>query len=399
MPLAELRLSIPTARINQAVKDMAAAALLTGTANATSTQLAQRIQGAGGTLRADTGPGELTISGNCLASGLPDLLAVLGDLLATADYPERPFETKRARVISWLSVAEQRADFQVDRAFNARLWGKHPYGRRTPSADEIAAVEREAVIAAHRSMLQPKGARLVIVGDIDPEQTATDVEKAFESWSGSAGPGLPEPLPELEPGPLVLADRPGSVQSSIRVACGAVGRTHPDNAAQHLAVMALGGYSISRLVSNLRETKGFGYSLWAYVDQLPVGSVQLIGVDVATDVTAAALAEILGELRGMTERPVDEEELRSARGFALGAMKMGIATQAGLANCIEALAACGLPLSWLADHAEQLRGVTPGDVRRVAAERMGPDNAVVVILADVDQVAESLARYRGAEPQ
>ncbi len=200
-----------------------------------------------------------------------------------------------------------------------------------------------------------------------------------------------EPLPDLVPGPIVLADRPGSVQSAIRLAYPAVERTHPDNAAQHLANLIYGGYFTSRLVMNLRESKGYGYSPRSRVDHSPAGSVQLTSVDVATEVTAPALAEIVAELRGMAENPPDETELDLARRYALGSVKLATATQAGIANYTSALAAAGLPLSWLAEHSERLRAVTPADIKRVAAERMSPEGAVTVILGDGGHVAGPLA--------
>ena len=391
VPLAELRLSVPAAHADLAVADMAATALFTGTEKETLTEIAQRLQGVGGSLSAGADPDRIAVSGNCLASGLPELLAVLGEVLTAADFPDGPYQTERSRMIDALSVAENQPDFQVSRVLDARLWGDHPYGHRQPTAAQIAEVGREAVRDLHRSLLHPNGAHLVIVGDIDPERTAGDIEKAFSAWNGPGSAHRMEPLPPLRPGPVVLTDRPGSVQSAIRVACPAVERTHPDNAAQHLANLIYGGYFTSRLVMNLRETKGYGYSPRSRIDHSPAGSVQLTSVDVATEVTAPALAEIVDELRGMSERPPGDEELGLARRYALGAIKLATATQAGIANYTSTLAACGLPLSWLAEHSERLRQVTAEDIKRVAAERMDPDGAVTVILADGGQVTEPLS--------
>lgn len=399
VPLAEVRLSVPAAHADRAVADMAAAALFSGTEEATLTEIAQRLQGVGGSLNSGADPDRIAISGNCLTSGLPELLAVLGEVVTAAEYPDGPYETERSRMIDAISVAENQPEFQVSRALDARLWGDHPYGHQQPTAAEIAEVGREAVHSLHRSLLHPNGARLVVVGDIDPEQAAADIEKALGAWNGAGDPRRMEPLPALRPGPVVLADRPGSVQSAIRVAYPAVERTHPDNAAQHLANLIYGGYFTSRLVMNLRETKGYGYSPRSRVDHSPAGSVQLASVDVATEVTAPALAEVIDELRGMAERPPGEEELDLARRYALGSVKLATATQAGIANYTSALAACGLPLSWLAEHSERLRQVTVADVKRVAAERMNPEGAVTVILADGGQVTESLSESAEIEVQ
>nr|WP_255672823.1 pitrilysin family protein [Glycomyces amatae] len=393
VPLAEVRLSVPAAHTDLAVADLLAAALFSGTETNSMTEIAQRLQGVGGALGAGSDPDRIAVSGNSLATGLPELLDVLGDLLKAADYPEGPFAVERSRMIDGLSVAEQQPDFQVNRVLDARLWGDHPYGHQQPTAAEVAAVEREAVRALHAARVHPAGARLVIVGDIDTDATGAAVEKALGDWNGAGEGRAMEPLPEPVPGPLVLVDRPGSVQSALRVAYPAVDRTHPDNAAQHLANLVFGGYFSSRLVMNLRETKGYGYSPRSRVDHAPAGSIQLAAVDVATEVTGPALVELRGELRGMAERPPGIEELDLARRYALGSVKLATATQAGLANYISVLAAAGLPLAWLTEHSERIREVTPADVQRVAAERLDPDRAVTVVLGDGAEIRDDLVQF------
>jgi predicted Zn-dependent peptidase len=393
VPLAEVRLSIPAAHVDLATADLLASALFSGTETRSMTEIAQRLQSVGGALSAGADPDRIAVSGNSLATGLPELLDILGDLLKAAEYPDGPLAVERSRIIDGLSVAEQQPDFQVNRVLDARLWGDHPYGHQQPTAAEMAAVEREAVLALHAARVHPNGARLIIVGDIDTDATGAAVEKALGDWNGAGVPRRMEPLPDLVSGPLVLVDRPGSVQSAIRVAYPAVERTHADNAAQHLANLIFGGYFSSRLVMNLRETKGYGYSPRSRVDHSPAGSIQLAAVDVATEVTGPALQEVRNELRGMAERPPAADELDLARRYALGSVKLATATQAGVANYISVLAASDLPLSWLAEHSEQMREVTPADIQRVAAERFDPDRAVTVVLGDGGEIREPLAAF------
>ncbi|THV42115.1 M16 family metallopeptidase [Glycomyces buryatensis] len=397
VPLAEIRLSIPAAHADLAAADLLASALFSGTENASMTEIAQRLQTVGGALGAGSDPDRIAVSGNSLATGLPELLGILGELLTAADYPDGPLEVERSRMIDSLSVAEQQPDFLVSRALDARLWGDHPYGHQQPGADEVAAVTRQAVQALHASRIHPAGARLVIVGDIDPDAAWAAVEKYLSAWNGAGEPRTMESLPDLRPGPIVLVDRPDSVQSALRVAYPAIDRSHPDNAAQHLANLIYGGYFTSRLVMNLRESKGYGYSPRSHVDHNPAGSFQLTAVDVATEVTAPALAELYAELRGMADNPPSQDELDLARRYALGSIKLATATQSGVANYISALAAAGLPLSWLAEHSERLRSVTPEDIKRVAGERMSPERAVTVILGDGAEIRDSLAEVGAIE--
>ena len=197
VPLAEVRLSIPAAHADLAAADLLSAALFSGTETSSMTEIAQRLQGVGGALGAGADPDRIAVSGNSLATGLPELLEVLGDLLKAAEYPEGPLGVERSRIIDGLSVAEQQPDFQVNRVLDARLWEGHPYGHQQPTAAEVEAVERDAVLALHASRVHPAGARLIIVGDIDTDAAFAAVEKALGDWNGAGEPRQMEPLPVL----------------------------------------------------------------------------------------------------------------------------------------------------------------------------------------------------------
>src|SRR5262249_32982109 len=107
-----------------------------------------------------------------------------------------------------------------------RMFRDHPYAVQTPTVPQVQAVDHEQLLQLHRARLQPKGAHLIVVGDIDPEAGLSTAERWLGGWDGGAEPVTLPPTPPLEAGPLLLADRPDSVQSSLRLALPAVGREH-----------------------------------------------------------------------------------------------------------------------------------------------------------------------------
>ncbi len=194
------------------------------------------------------------------------------------------------------------------------------------------------------------------------------------------------PAPPLQPGPLLLVDRPGSVQSSLRVAIQAVPRSNPDYPALQLANLVFGGYFSSRLVENIREDKGYTYSPHSGIDHSSAGSIIVISADVATEVTAPSLVEIGYELGRIATLPPTAEELDQARQYAIGTLALSISSQAGLAGTLAALAGFGLGLEWLAEHPQRLAKVTLDEVQAAAAKYLGPANAVTVVLGEAETV-------------
>ncbi|WP_246498126.1 M16 family metallopeptidase [Natronoglycomyces albus] len=395
VPIAEMRLSIPMTHIEPALADLLASTITNGTKRSSLRGIAERLQSIGGSLHAGSSPDQLSISGFCLASQLPAWLDILGELLTEATFPADPFHVEQERISDSISVAEQQPDYLVNRRLNHRLWEGHPYAHQHPSAGEIKAVTRDDVEKLYRERVHPDRARLVVVGDIDEATIFDLLTDKLGAWVENVtdevvvSDPMP-PLPQFAPSGIEIVDRPGSVQSAIRVVFPAIDRRHPDNAAQHLANLIYGGYFSSRLVLNLREEKGYGYTPRSIIDHSPAGTYQLIHADVATEVTSLALREVHHELRRMAEETVGEDELAKTRQYALGALKIGTSANSSLASFISSLASCGLTLDYLASHTERLLAVTPADVRRVARERLNLDRSVTVILGEAESIEAPL---------
>ncbi len=181
----------------------------------------------------------------------------------------------------------------------------------------------------------------------------------------------------------MLVDRPGSVQSSLRLALPGGGPDPPDHAALQLANLVFGGYFSSRWVENIREDKGYTYSPHSAIEHSVAGSTVILAAEVATEVTAPALLETWYELGRMATVVPDEAELEQARQYALGTLLLGMSTQSGLACAGQHLrrlrAAAGLPGRVTPCR---LAAATRDDVAAVAARYLAPAKAVTVVLGD-----------------
>ena len=396
VPLVEVRLRVPFARSTLDADYVAKRALMSqtlfsGTDRMSTVDIAANLQTVGGALSAGVDADRLLIAGNGLASGLERILGILSDVLHGATYPEAEVTTERARLIDRIQVAQSQPAHIVRVALLKRMYGNHPYAVQTPLPDDVSTLESADLAALHAARLRPEGAALVIVGDVSASSTLDLAEKVLGSWSG-AGPGEVLPaIPGLEPGPILLTDRPGSVQSSVRLALPAVGRTHPDHAALQLANFVFGGYFSSRWVENIREDKGYTYSPHSGLDHSQAGSSVVLAADVATDVTAPALLETWYELGRLATLPPAQDELEQARQYALGSLLLGMSTQAGLAGLASTYVGYGLRLEFLAEHAARLAAVTRDDINTAAARYLAPARAVTVILGDASIVEGPLS--------
>ena len=195
----------------------------------------------------------------------------------------------------------------------------------------------------------------------------------------------------MRPQPLLLVDRPGSVQASIRLGGPAVRREAPDYPALQLANLAYGGYFSSRLVENIREDKGYTYGPHSRISHSAAGSRLVVDADVATAVTAPALLEIWYELGRMATLPITAEELENVRQYAVGSLALSISTQAGLASTLSALIGVGLGLDWLREHPRRLAAVTLEETFAAARTYLAPSGMLAVVLGEAAEIRDPLA--------
>ncbi len=389
VPLVEVRLRIPFAGTDlphAARAEVLAATLLTGSERRDRVAVDTDLALVGGDLDAGVDPERLSISGNSLAAGFDTLLDVLADVLTSAVHREDEVTRERDRLVERITVSRSQPGTIAREALQRHRYGDHPFTREMPEASDVAEVSAEEVRALHRASVLPRGSVLVLVGDLDPDRAVAQIDTALAGWSSPASAvTLPE-LPDVKGGDLLLVNRPGAVQSQLRMSAQAVARTDPRYPALQLANLAFGGFFSSRLVENIREDKGYTYHARSYLEFTPSGATLLLDTDTASAATAAALLEIRYELGRLGLVPPTESEVDTVRKYAIGSLLIATSSQSGLASQVAALAGLGLGAEWLAEHPVRLAAVTTDEIAQAALDYFAPSNYTGVIVGDAEQL-------------
>jgi predicted Zn-dependent peptidase len=400
VPVVEVRLRVPflsAKGAHPAQAGMLAETLLTGAAGRDRSALAAAVQGLGGDLSASNDADRLVLSGNVLAVNLPPLLDLIASVLVEPAYPADEVETERDRMVEKLTIARARPGVVASEALAWRMWGAHPYSLDLAQADDVAAVSASQLRSLHRSLVRPSRAVLVLVGDATPARLIEQAATALSGWTGAAPRARVPALPSPPGGPLQLIDRPGAVQSSLRMGRAGATRTAPDYPALQLANLIFGGFFTSRWTQNLREDKGYTYGPHSRVDHHVLGTTVALNVEVASEVTAPSVLETWYELGRIAALGVTADEVDSARQYAIGTLALSTATQAGLASTLSALSAFDLGLDWIREHPARLGATTVEQVSAAAARYFAPSSFTSVIVGDAEHIAEPLAQLGPVE--
>jgi len=397
VPVVHVRLRVPTAvrrDAGLARAKLLERTMLLGTSQRDQAGLAEALQRIGGSLRVSSDADRLLVAGESLAGGLADLLGLLAEVLTDAAYPRDQVEGERTRLAERTRRSLSQPGVIADETWLRRAFGTHPYGREHPLPEEVLDVSQASLRSAHRRRLVPDGSLLVLVGDLSPTRVLDRVEDLLGAWDSDGHATQVPKVPPVQPGPLLLVDRPGAVQSNLRIGGTALARTDPAYPAQELANALFGGYFSSRLVRNIREDKGYTYSPRSSLQHGDRATFLLLQVDVATEVTAPAMLEVGYELGRLVSLPPSEQEVHDTAQYLVGALALAASTQAGLAGTLAILLAQGLDVSWLREHPQRLLAVTPDEVHEVARRVLAPAALLTTVVGDAVLVEEPLAALR-----
>lgn len=374
------------------VASLTASLLDAGTKSLTSKQLAEKVEGMGAQLNTAAAGEWASMFSTMLKSDVDEVLGVMADVLVNATYPADELETERRRALTDLQVALSRPATLAQRAFDAHVFGKHPYGRLTTTAS-LRSITREDLVAFHQTYYKPGNALIVVAGDVDPADITARLQKHLAGWTGQ-GPARPKypAAPAIAAREIVLVNKPGAVQAAFRIGHTIVPATHPDWPAIVVAQQILGGGSNGWLYENLREKKGFTYGAYAQTSQrLDPGFFQMWG-DVRNEVADSAMDLFLSLEDKMRKELVPAADLELAKAWLTGNFPLTIETPSQIAAQVATAMLIGQPKDHVQTWRTRIAAVTAADVQRVARTHF-LDKHMIVVSGDANILKPKLARF------
>lgn len=257
----------------------------------------------------------------------------------------------------------------------------------------VAAVTVDDVLAFHQQWMLRPGV-LLVAGDLDGLDLAELAEAAF---AGTTGQALEQqaPLGLAVPSKphVILVDRPGSVQSTLRLGHRAPERATPDYVSMTLAATVLGGAFTSRLNHLIREVKGYTYGIrGSYAMTRRAGRFE-VAAGVQTAVTGPAIKDTLGEIRRTQDEGVTEAELEVARSWRAGQLSVEMQTPGAIAGALASLVVHGLPDDYYETLRREYLEATVETVSEAARKHLAVDGLTLVVEGDGEKIREELAEF------
>jgi zinc protease len=373
------------------VAAMAATLLDQGAATRSAEQIADSIDSIGGALGTGAGSDLSFINAIVMKDSLKFALDLVSDVAQHPAFAKEELERQRQQSLSGMRVSYDDPEFLANAVFDRIVYGFHPYGRpQLGTPDTLAALTREDLLAFHKKWFGANNAILAIVGDVTPEEAFAGAERAFGSW-GQATAELPKPIDPPPPTRrVVVIDKPGAVQTEIRVGNIGIARKSDDFMALDLAAKVLGGEGANRLHRVLRSERGLTYGASADFNALKQSGDIVAQTNTRSETTGETLRLMIDETWKMLRDRVGERELEGAQEYLTGSFPLTIETPSQIALQVLNAVFFGLNMNDLQTYRERVNAVTVEDVQRVARSYLHPDRLTIVLVGDASAFVKQL---------
>ena len=373
------------------VAALAATLLDQGTATRSAEQIANAIDSIGGALGTGAGADLTSINTVLMKDSLAFGHELVSDIAQHPAFAPEEIERQRQQSLSGMRVNYDDPEFLANGVFDRLVYGVHPYGRPQAGTPEtLQGLTRNDLVAFHKKYFGANNAILAIVGDVTATEAFAGAERAFGSWGRvTIETGKPvEPPPPTRR--VIVIDKPGSVQTEIRVGNIAIPRKHEDFMALDLAAKVLGGEGANRLHRVLRSERGLTYGASADFNALKQAGDIVAQTNTRSETTGETLRLMVDEVWKLLRDRVGDRELEGAQEYLTGSFPLTIETPSQIALQILNAVFFGLNMNDLQTYRERVSAVSVDDVQRVARNYLHPDRLTIVLVGDAAAFVKQL---------
>ncbi len=340
--------------------------LMEGSANYSAFEIASFFDNEGAFVEASCNADKASVVLHCLEKSIPKLLPFLHEVIMTANFPQVEIENYLTLNKQRLQVNLKKVAWVARNEFMEQLLGKeHPYSWKIEMED-YEQLKKEDLVSFYDNYYKTSNCQIYIAGKVTTS-VINVVEEVF-------GQKKTHPFPRInllnessnESKEFHVVEQDGAIQSAIRLGVKTINRKHEDFPALFAVNTILGGYFGSRLMSNIREDKGYTYGIGSGIIHFNQLSYFVVSTEVGVEVTKPTLKEIEFEMNTLQEKLVSLEELSLVKNYILGNIMKGFDGSFSAMSRFKMLNQHGLDYGYYESLVQEVNEITPEKVKAIA---------------------------------
>ncbi len=314
-----------------------------------------------------------TITLHCLTRHLEVLLPVIREMLVDSIFPEEEISIYKQNMRQRLNVNLKKVDFVAGRLIDTYLYGEdHPYGKYTRHED-FDAITREELSNFYNQFYRQGQFMMFVAGKI-PSNIFPLLNKNFGDLNYKTINVEKTPVKPAEEKKYRVVNDANGVQGAIRMGANFPNRHHPDFVRTQVLNNVFGGFFGSRLMSNIRENKGYTYGIYSYLENHIQESAWVISTEAGRDVCEATITEVYKEMELLRNKEVDSEELLLVRNYMMGSILGDLDGPFQIINRWKTIILNGLEENYFYRQIDTIRNVSGSELQELANKYLRPEN-------------------------
>ncbi|MFT4203032.1 MAG: pitrilysin family protein [Chitinophagaceae bacterium] len=311
-----------------------------------------------------------TVTLHCLSRHLPILLPLVAELFTESIFPEEELSIYKQNRKQQLSVNLLKGDFVADRLLDEYLYGfDHPYGKYS-RAEDIDAMEKSALLAFYQQYYTNGDCIIFTAGclpsNIDELLNKNFGHLPFRIQSKDHLQGLSYPEIHATQKQYEIINDPKGVQAAVRIARPFPNKHHPDFQKVQVLNTIFGGYFGSRLMSNIREEKGYTYGISSYIQNHVHDSAWLVSTEAKREAGPLVIEEVWKEANILKEELVTMEELDLVKNYMIGSILSSLDGAFSIVGRWKSYILNGFTGDKFYQNIDTIKSIQPSEIREMA---------------------------------
>jgi zinc protease len=294
------------------------------------------------------------------------ILELSREILFRPVFPEVELNSLMKKRLRWYMVNREKVqNLATDQFFESAFGKHHPYGHQVLEQD-FDRINPALLADFHSKYYTPDNMAVIISGKIHKKTNELLNNYFGDITSKKIYTEDPENSLKGEKRKKVHINKPGTIQSAIRIGSSTINKRHPDYPGLKILDSVLGGYFGSRLMKNIREEKGYTYGISSSVSSLDVTGYKVISTEVSQKNCQKTIDEIYKEVRLLQSVPVNTDEMAVVRNYMSGEMVRMFDGPFALAESFRSAWEFGLDNSYYYRLAEKIKTIDPDEITELA---------------------------------
>jgi zinc protease len=306
-------------------------------------------------------------------------LPIFSEVMQSPIFPEKELETFVNGSVQELAVELTKPETVAYRLLTELIFGvDHPYGWNSVAAT-YQGLRRDDLVTFYQDFYTPQNALLVVAGRVDSALISLINKELGQKKVVGKTPKYDWDS-SIETPRRVDIELPNTLQSAIKIGRRLFPKNHDDHKGLFVLNTILGGYFGSRLMTNIREKKGYTYNIYSTIDTMLHDGYFYIATEVSADKAEVTIREIFKEMEKLTTKLIPESELEMVRNYLLGIVLTSLDGAMNVSDMIKNILLEGLPMSDFDRLVEVIRTISAHDLRQLARQYFTAESMWTVVV-------------------